>query len=283
MRVPTVSPRASTRVQQEQRTRPANLREVELDVREDLRMKREPFSRIMTVAGQLGERDVLHLRAIFEPFPLYNVLGKKGFVHQSEMHADDDWSVWFWKESGVADNEAVARVVADETAGTSATNEVVLDVRGLEAPEPMVQTLVALETLPQGHTLVHVNVRVPQFLLPILDERGFTYQVAEEAADRVVMRISRVATPSSSQSGSQMAKVELDVRVIPPRDKHPTIFRTFDELSAGESMVIVNDHDPRPLRYQLAAERANQFEWTYLEAGPETWRVKIDRTSNGQG
>lgn len=68
---------------------------------------------------------------------------------------------------------------------------------------------------------------------------------------------------------------ELDVRVIPPRDKHPTIFRTFDELPKGEAFVLVNDHDPRPLRYQLAAERPDSFDWTYEEQGPEVWRVRI--------
>ena len=71
--------------------------------------------------------------------------------------------------------------------------------------------------------------------------------------------------------------IELDVRVIPPREKHPTIFRTFDGLRSGESMIIINDHDPRPLRYQFAAERPEAFEWTYLAQGPETWRVQIDR------
>lgn len=71
--------------------------------------------------------------------------------------------------------------------------------------------------------------------------------------------------------------VELDVRVIPPRDKHPTIFRTFDGLAAGDSMVIINDHDPRPLRYQFSAERPDQFGWTYEAEGPDVWRVRIDR------
>jgi uncharacterized protein (DUF2249 family) len=71
--------------------------------------------------------------------------------------------------------------------------------------------------------------------------------------------------------------VELDVRVIAPRDKHPTIFRTFDELASGEAMVIVNDHDPRPLKYQFSAERPDIFDWTYLIEGPEVWRVRIDR------
>jgi len=71
------------------------------------------------------------------------------------------------------------------------------------------------------------------------------------------------------------AMVDLDVRVIPPRDKHPTIFRTFDGLSSGQTMMLINDHDPRPLRYQLQAERTNLFDWVYEEEGPVTWRVKI--------
>ncbi|HEY7395650.1 MAG TPA: DUF2249 domain-containing protein [Gemmatimonadaceae bacterium] len=71
--------------------------------------------------------------------------------------------------------------------------------------------------------------------------------------------------------------IELDVRIIPPRDKHPTIFRTFDSLESGEALVIVNDHDPRPLRYQLSAERPDTFAWTYEAEGPDVWRVRIDR------
>ena len=71
--------------------------------------------------------------------------------------------------------------------------------------------------------------------------------------------------------------IELDVRVIPPRDKHPTIFRTFEALAPGESFVLINDHDPVPLRYQFEAERAGTFGWKYLEAGPEVWRVEISK------
>lgn len=69
----------------------------------------------------------------------------------------------------------------------------------------------------------------------------------------------------------------LDVRVIPPREKHATIFRTFDALAPGESFTLVNDHDPVPLRYQFEAERAGAFEWEYLARGPEEWRVTISR------
>ncbi len=70
---------------------------------------------------------------------------------------------------------------------------------------------------------------------------------------------------------------ELDVTKLVPRDKHPTIFRTFDALNPGESFILINDHDPAPLKYQFSFERANVFEWEYLEEGPETWKVKLTR------
>ena len=77
-------------------------------------------------------------------------------------------------------------------------------------------------------------------------------------------------------NGSQ-SPMQLDVRVIPPREKHPTIFHTFEALAPGESFILVNDHDPFPLRYQFEAERAGQFGWEYLEQGPQVWRVEISR------
>ncbi len=72
---------------------------------------------------------------------------------------------------------------------------------------------------------------------------------------------------------------ELDVRVIQPREKHPTIHARLNELQAGEALTILNDHDPRPLRFELEADYPDRFGWTYLENGPETWRVEILRLS----
>ena len=67
----------------------------------------------------------------------------------------------------------------------------------------------------------------------------------------------------------------LDVREIPPRDRHPKIFGILDSLPTGDSLVLVNDHDPVPLRYQLEATRPGHFSWTVVEDGPETWRIEI--------
>lgn len=70
---------------------------------------------------------------------------------------------------------------------------------------------------------------------------------------------------------------ELDIRSIIPREKHPTIMRTFDELQSGDAFELINDHDPIPLYYQFNAEKPNQFGWEYVERGPEIWRVNISK------
>ena len=69
----------------------------------------------------------------------------------------------------------------------------------------------------------------------------------------------------------------LFVPELQPALKHPTIFRKFDSLEEGASFVIINDHDPKPLYYQLLAERGPIFSWEYLEQGPETWKVHIQK------
>jgi uncharacterized protein (DUF2249 family) len=71
----------------------------------------------------------------------------------------------------------------------------------------------------------------------------------------------------------------IDVRTIAPRDRHPLIFSTFGKLARGQALELVNDHDPRPLYYQFDAQMPGQFEWQYLEQGPDLWRVAITRTA----
>lgn len=72
----------------------------------------------------------------------------------------------------------------------------------------------------------------------------------------------------------------LDVTLIEPRLKHPTIFKHFDELGQGESLLIHNDHDPKPLYYQMIAEKGNIFTWEYVLNGPEFWEVKITKQTS---
>jgi uncharacterized protein (DUF2249 family) len=67
----------------------------------------------------------------------------------------------------------------------------------------------------------------------------------------------------------------LDVRPMAPRVRHEAIFDRLDRLAAGETLRLVNDHDPAPLRYQLDATRPGQFRWEYVEQGPADWTLDI--------
>ena len=76
---------------------------------------------------------------------------------------------------------------------------------------------------------------------------------------------------------SEIKLRSLDVRNIIPREKHPAIFAMFDSLMSGQIMQLINDHDPKPLYYQMQAENTGQFKWQYIEIGPEVWKVNIKK------
>lgn len=71
---------------------------VTLDVRDDLRQGREPFSKIMDAVSRLADGQGLKLVAPFEPVPLYAVLGRQGFAHRSRQLDSGDWEVVFRRE-----------------------------------------------------------------------------------------------------------------------------------------------------------------------------------------
>jgi uncharacterized protein (DUF2249 family) len=76
---------------------------------------------------------------------------------------------------------------------------------------------------------------------------------------------------------ANQAEKTLDVRELIPRERHPRIFGTFENLKPGETFLLVNDHDPKPLYYQFQAERSGKFSWEYIEQGPDVWRVRIGK------
>lgn len=72
----------------------------------------------------------------------------------------------------------------------------------------------------------------------------------------------------------------IDVRQVLPPQRHPLIFQTFENLAPGQSFILINDHDPKPLYYQFQFEREGLFTWEYLEQGPRDWRVRVGRVAS---
>lgn len=69
----------------------------------------------------------------------------------------------------------------------------------------------------------------------------------------------------------------IDVTLIEPRHRHSLILGTFEKLEAGESFRISNDHNPKPLFYEMREQWGEAVTWEYLLNGPELWEVKIGK------
>jgi len=92
--------------------------------------------------------------------------------------------------------------------------------------------------------------------------------------------LNQLKPETEASASSTNDEQKLVATKIPPRIRHPKILETFHSLSPGNSFILENDHDPKPLYYQFEAELAGQFSWEYLEDGPETWQVRIGKAVN---
>ena len=66
-----------------------------LNMRSDLESGGEPFVHIMKAAAAIKPGGTLVIIAPFEPIPLYDVLGERGFSHDIARTAADEWVVRF--------------------------------------------------------------------------------------------------------------------------------------------------------------------------------------------
>lgn len=57
------------------------------------------------------------------------------------------------------------------------------------------------------------------------------------------------------------------------------ILQRWCDLPVNDHFVLVNGHDPVPLRYQFEAEFPGAFRWEYVENSPECVRIKITKST----
>lgn len=51
----------------------------------------------------------------------------------------------------------------------------------------------------------------------------------------------------------------LNARVLPSNVRHEVVFKVLDALPSRHRVTLINDHDPKPLFYQLDAEQPGAF------------------------
>jgi uncharacterized protein (DUF2249 family) len=68
-----------------------------------------------------------------------------------------------------------------------------------------------------------------------------------------------------------------DVRAVPHAIRHATVFGALESIAVGGGLILVAPHDPLPLLAQIDERMPGRFTVSYLERGPEEWRLLFVR------
>ena len=221
---------------------------------------------------ELQEGETLTIYNDHDPIPLYYELkAERGEVFE-----------WEYLEKG----PEMWRVAITKKANES--TESVLDVTQLEPRFKHPTILKTFDALREGESFVLFNDHDPVPLYyQLVGQRGeiFSWTYLERGPETFRIRIQKNQAQPTTRQEAQHTPAEnvIHVTALQPKMKHPTVFVKFDELQPGESLIIHNDHDPKPLYYQMLGERGNIFTWEYLEEGPENWKVRITKKLSGEG
>ena len=167
-----------------------------LDVRDGLAKGIDPFQEIMVTIETFTEGEVLKIINTFEPAHIINVLKQGGFISKVEKISEKEIHTYLKKAS--EDQSADLNEKAKEEAKTDDIDTVFasfkekfkeIDVCDLEMPQPMVKILEELDGLPDDYCLYVHHKKVPQFLLPQLDERNYVYLTKDIDIDNTKMLI----------------------------------------------------------------------------------------------
>lgn len=85
--------------------------------------------------------------------------------------------------------------------------------------------------------------------------------------------------PNEVENEATEDQAVIDATQLPPRQRHQRIFARFARLAVGESFILSNSHDPKPLHREFDTAHPGAFTWDYVESGPERWQVRIGRVA----
>jgi len=255
-----------------------------IDVR-DLKPQRRHQS-LLQIFDKLAAKEGFVLVNDHDPKPLYHEL--------RSMH--DDVVDWEYENRG----DGEWRVAVVKTHESDADDEDVVtryDVRDIPKPERHPTIHHRYGMIPEGGTMELVAPHEPKPLQREFQQRygdAFAWDVVESEPGRCRVRVTKAEDPDGESESTEPAEStdvaaapaadevievveELDVRDLPPAERHELIYDAYDELDAGTGFVLVNDHDPKPLYHQFEAEAGPEFRWEYQQQETGEFRVLIGK------
>lgn len=258
-----------------------------IDVR-DLKPQRR-HNVLLSIFDELGADEGFVLVNDHDPKPLYHEL--------KSMHGDViDWE---YRSRG-SDGWQVEIVKTAESEADDGDVVTSYDVREIPKPERHPTIHHRYGMIPEGGTMELIAPHEPRPLHREFRQQygdSFDWEVVESERGRVRVHITKESESSDADEESTAEEEsehdeesieiveELDVRHLPPAQRHEQIFDAYGELATGKGFVLVNDHDPKPLYHQFEAEAGPEFRWEYRQRDPGEFRVligKADATESTQ-
>ncbi|MFB6153626.1 MAG: DUF2249 domain-containing protein [Halodesulfurarchaeum sp.] len=252
-----------------------------IDVR-DLKPQRR-HEVLLSIVEELEPGETFVLINDHDPRPLYYEL--------TSMHGDV--IEWGYRTEG-SDRWAVEVERTDRSTVEDREVTTRFDVRQIPKHERHPVLHHRFGMIPEGGTMELIASHEPRPLHQEFRQRygeSFTWDIKENEPGRCRVWITKTETHDeepddaghetahgdASTDGSLDVVDELDVRELPPAQRHRLIFEAYEQLDRGDGFVLVNDHDPKPLYHQFEAEAGPEFRWEYRQREPGEFRVLIGR------
>lgn len=168
-----------------------------LDVRPLLAKGEDPFNVLQKALKKLEVNETLEVLIDFEPIPLIRIQEKKGYLTLTVVE-NGVYHTYFKpggtpKESNVSSGEAIqtlSQIEYDELMNTYPGEIITLDVRDLEMPGPLVHILEEVEKMNKNTGLKIFHKRIPQHLLPELEDKNLTTFICPITEGNVMLFIT---------------------------------------------------------------------------------------------
>ncbi len=131
----------------------------------------------------------------------------------------------------------------------------------------------------EGDTMEIIAEKEPKSIHEVFDEKfagQHVWAVRKSDPGEYVVHVTKKVRETPA-AGEIRVVNEFDVRPYEPAERHERFYAAFAAIHPGEAFIFTNDHDPKPLYYQMEAESPDPFKWEYLESGPEAWKVKVSK------
>lgn len=159
-----------------------------------------------------------------------------------------------------------------------------LDLRKTETTDRKYVVFHRYGMMLEGDTMELIAEEDPKEIRDIFTKKfggEYDWSYKKQEPGEYVIHITKKEESDATAEDASVVN-NFDVRPHAPAKRHEMIFEAFEELAPGEAFVFTNDHDPKPLYYQMEAENNEPFEWEYLLAMPKEWKVKITKQTQSQ-